>query len=256
MSARPWVLAESPWKTVKDQGYDLALLPWGAIEPHNYHLPFATDALQAEAVAVQSAALAWKQGARPIVLPTVPWGVNTGQTDLKLCLNILPSTQLILLNDLVQNLVNHGIEKLVIINSHGGNDFIPLIRELSVKQPKMFLCCLDWWKVCPAGGYFDEPGDHAGELETSVLLALHPEWVLPLDQAGDGKPRKFAIEALRQRWVWAQRRWTEVSESTGIGDPRLATREKGQAFLDACVEKTSGFLIELSRTPLSELYQD
>ena len=89
MSIRPYILSENNWLSVKDQQYDLAILPWGATEPHNYHLPFGTDSIQSGYLASESAALAWQKGTRAIVLPTIPWGVNTGQTDLKLCLNII-----------------------------------------------------------------------------------------------------------------------------------------------------------------------
>lgn len=254
-SARPWILEETSWHSARTQSYDLAVLPWGATEPHNYHLPYGTDSFESSHVARESAARAWRQGARPIVLPTVPWGVNTGQLDLKLCLNIMPSTQLVLLNDLVQNLANHGITKLVILNSHGGNQFQPLIRELSAKQPAVFLCCVDWWKSRNAGEFFDEPGDHAGEWETSVLLKIHPELVLPLDVAGDGAAKTFRIKGFREKWAWAQRDWTSVTQSTGVGNPRFSTADKGAAFLDACIEKTGDFLVDLAATPLDDMYE-
>ena len=86
MAARPFVLAETNWKTVKDTDYEVAILPWGATEPHNYHLPYATDNYESVAVAERSAEIAWNKGAKVIVLPTVPFGVNTGQLDLKLAL--------------------------------------------------------------------------------------------------------------------------------------------------------------------------
>ena len=87
MSTRPWVLAESNWKSISKERYDVAVLPWGATEAHNYHLPYATDNIQAEAVAIESAGRAWAQGAKVVVLPCIPFGVNTGQLDIPLCLN-------------------------------------------------------------------------------------------------------------------------------------------------------------------------
>jgi creatinine amidohydrolase len=255
MSVRPYILSENNWLNVKDQFYDIAVLPWGATEPHNYHLPFGTDTIQSEYISAESAAIAWQGGAKIIVLPTVPWGVNTGQTDLKLCLNIMPGTQMILLNDLVENLKRHSINKLVIINSHGGNDFVPLIRELSVKHPEVFICTINWWTVCKGTDYFEEPGDHAGEMETSVMLEITPELVLPLDKAGDGSVRNFKPAALRERWAWAQRKWSEISESTGVGNPKLATRKKGQVFLNASIVKIADFLSELSRSDTNDMYE-
>jgi len=130
MSTRPYVLAESTWKTVDATPYDVAILPWGATEAHNYHLPYATDNVQAEQVAIRAAERAWNRGSRVVVLPAVPFGVNTTQLDIKLCLNMNPSTQAAVLRDLVSALDGQGIHKLLIVNGHGGNDFRQLIREL------------------------------------------------------------------------------------------------------------------------------
>ena len=75
LAARPWILAETNWKAVRETAYDLAILPWGATEAHNYHLPYATDVFAAEHVAAEAARLAWERGARPVVLPAIAFGV-------------------------------------------------------------------------------------------------------------------------------------------------------------------------------------
>ena len=251
---RPYVLAETSWKTVSSTDYTVAILPWGATEAHNYHLPYGTDVMECDAVAAESARRAWEAGARVIVLPTVPFGVNTGQLDIELCLNMNPSTQAALLRDLVSALEGQGIQKLVVLNGHGGNDFRQMIREL---QPvtSVFLCTLNWYTCVDPSEYFDEPGDHAGELETSVMQHIVPELVLPLSEAGDGSQRRPKIAALRERWVWAPRPWTRVSSDTGTGDPAMATPERGARFLEAVAEKISGFLVELAATDIDTLYE-
>ena len=129
---RPYVLAETNWKTVREENYTVAILPWGATEAHNYHMPYGTDNILAENAALASAEIAWTQGAKVIVLPTIPFGVNTGQIDVDLCLNMNPSTQMAVLKDLVQVMEANGIRKLVIVNGHGGNNFKQMIRELSI----------------------------------------------------------------------------------------------------------------------------
>src|SRR6187549_255941 len=183
MSKRPYVLAESTWKTVDGTPYDVAILPWGATEAHNYHLPYATDTIQCDHVAARAAERAWNQGARAVVLPTVPFGANTTQLDIKLCLNMNPSTQAALLRDIVMSLDGQGIHKLLILNGHGGNDFRQMIREL---QPKtgVFLTTINWWSCVDVKRFIEEGGDHAGEAETSAMLHLAPELVRPLDEAG------------------------------------------------------------------------
>ena len=254
MTPRPYVLAETNWKTVAATDYRVAILPWGATEAHNYHLPYATDVFECDAVAAASAKIAWESGARVVVLPTVPFGVNTGQLDIKLCLNMNPSTQAALLRDLVDALERQGILKLVILNGHGGNDFRQMIRELQ-PHTSVFLCSLNWYACVDPRPYFTEPGDHAGELETSVMQHIAPELVLPLSEAGDGAQKRPSIAAMREGWVWAPRPWSRVSADTGIGNPAAATPEKGARYLDAVATRIGSFLIELAEKDLTRLYE-
>ena len=127
---RQYILADNNWKDIKQRQIDLAILPWGATEAHNYHLPYSADVIESESISKAAAEKAFNKGAKIIVLPTIPYGVNTGQTDIKLDMNINPTTQLAILNDLCEVLNRQGIYKLLIVNGHGGNDFKPLLREL------------------------------------------------------------------------------------------------------------------------------
>lgn len=251
---RPWVLAESTWRELRDLPVDVAVLPWGATEPHNYHLPYGTDTYLAAHVAAESAGRAWARGARPVVLPAMPFGVQTTQLDLRLCLNVMPSTQLALLGDLAAALAGQGVRKLVVLNAHGGNDFRPLIRELVPRVP-LWVCVVDSWRAVPAGPFFDEPGDHAGELETSLLLHARPDLVRPLAEAGPGAERPAVLRALRERWAWAPRPWSQVTDDTGVGDPRAATAEKGAHFSEAVCEAVGEFLAELEAADPAALYE-
>ena len=242
---RPYVLAESSWRTVEPTPYDVAILPWGATEAHNRHLPYATDNYQAEHIAIAAAGKAWERGARVVVLPTVPFGVQTGQLDIKLCLNVNPSTQALLLADLAHALDGQGIRKLVIVNGHGGNDFKQMIRELQPRT-RVFLSAVNWYKIIDPRGWFDDLGDHAGEVETSAMLHIAPERVEPLAVAGDGRERRSKLGGIREGWAWAPRQWTAVSSDTGIGDPHRATAEKGAKYLSAAIEKLAGYFVELA----------
>src|SRR5205085_9714309 len=87
MPFRPYILAEAPWKFVASAAYDVAVLPWGATEAHNFHLPYGTDVMESDYIAAESARVAWERGAKVVVLPTVPFGVQAGQLDIPLCLN-------------------------------------------------------------------------------------------------------------------------------------------------------------------------
>ncbi len=255
MEPRPYVLAETNWKTTKDQEYEIAILPWGAIEAHNLHLPYGIDNIQSDYIAIGSAKIAWEKGIKAMVLPCVPFGVNTGQLDIKFCINMNPSTQHTVLIDVVDSLCIQGVKKLLILNGHGGNNFKQSIREIQVECPEIFLCTLDWWRIMDNEKYFSEPGDHAGEMETSNIMYINPDLALPVTEAGNGQTRNFKLKAIKEGWVWAQRKWTKISDDTGVGNPKQASREKGQIFLEAVTNKIAGFLLELNSVRLEDLYE-
>ena len=251
---RHYVLSETNWKTVKDREYDLAILPWGATEAHNYHLPFGTDNFETELIAIESARLAWEQKTRIIVLPTIPFGVNTGQKDIKLTMNLNPSTQTIILKDVIESLIHHKIYKLLIMNGHGGNDFRQMIRELGYQYPQMFISTCNWYMTVEKMKIFENDGDHADEMETSLMLFLVPGLVLPLEEAGDGNFKSFRIKAFNEDWAWAERKWSRVTTDTGIGNPKKASKDKGKRYFTEVTEKISKLMIELAKANPDDLY--
>lgn len=255
MKIKNYVLSKTNWKFVSKNNFNVILLPWGATEAHNFHLPYATDVFQAEYIAAESARIAVEKNAKIMVLPAVPFGVNTGQLDIKLCININPSTQEAILFDVVYSLKEEGFNKLIIINSHGGNDFKQMIREIQLKIPNFFIGIINWYKITDNKKYFDEPGDHAGELETSVMMKIAPELVLPLNEAGEGKETKFKLKGLKEGWVWSQRQWTKISKDTGVGNPKKATLEKGEKYLKFVTETIADFLVELDKADINDLYE-
>ncbi|MBL7872856.1 MAG: creatininase family protein [Cyclobacteriaceae bacterium] len=252
---RPYILAENNWKAIKESSFEVAVLPWGACEAHNYHLPYGTDIIESEEIAAEAARLAWDQQAKVIVLPAIPFGVNTGQFDVTLDINMNPSTQLAVLRDVIEVLDRQGIHKLIILNSHGGNDFKTMIRELGLKFPRMFLCSCDWFKSTDHKEFFVNKDDHAGEMETSLILYLRPELVRPLTEAGDGKAKKFQFKAIQEGWAWAERKWTQVTADTGVGDPRQASAEKGATFFKVVTEKVAQFFVEVAATQKENFYK-
>jgi len=255
MGIRPYILAESNWAAIKNTDFEMAILPWGATEAHNYHLPYATDIYEADYIAAAAAKIAWKKGAKPIVLPTIPFGVNTGQSDILLDINLNPTTQLAILKDIIDTLNRQGIYKLLIFNSHGGNNFKPLVRELGLKYPDMFICFSNWFQAMNRSDYFENEGDHAEEMETSLMLYLKPELVLPKDKWGTGKSKSFKIKAFTEGWVWAERKWSEISEDTGVGNPDLATREKGKRFFGDISLKIGNLIYDLCKADSKDLYE-
>ncbi len=252
---RPYILAETNWKALKDASFDMAILPWGATEAHNYHLPYATDIYESDALAAEAARIAWEQGAKPVVLPTIPFGVNTGQSDIYLDINLNPTTQLAILSDVITTLNRQGIHKLLIFNSHGGNNFKPLVRELGLQFPKMFICFSNWFQSLDKAEYFAEAGDHADEMETSLMLYLKPELVLPKEAWGIGASKKHKIKSFSEGWVWAERKWSQISEDTGVGNPIQATKEKGERYFKDVTTKLGNFLVALCKANKDDLYE-
>ena len=87
------------------------------------------------------------------------------------------------------------------------------------------------------------------------MLHLAPEFVRPLSEAGSGRARASRLTGVREGWAWAPRRWTQVTDDTGIGDPSKSSARKGQAYVDAAVKQIAGFLVELANLPLDDLYE-
>lgn len=255
MQSKAHILSSTHWKTVKDADHQVAILPWGATEAHNYHLPYSTDNVQCAYIAEKSAERIASQGYRPMVLPCVPFGVQSAQRGVKFNLNMRPSTQFLVLKDIVESLDHQGVKKLVILNGHGGNDFIHMLRELYT-DTGVRLFAVSWYDCADPRRFFDEPGDHGGEMETSVMMHIAPELVLPLAEAGSGKARKLKIPSLRDGWAWTQRGWLgEVTEDTGVGNPAKASAKKGEAFLEEVIGKISALLKEIADADLTDLYE-
>ena len=282
-------LSVSTYGVARQYKYDVAILPWGATEPHNLHLPYMTDCILSHAVAVDAAERALKEyGVRCMVLPPVMMGSqNPGQRDLPFCIHYHYETQYAILKDIVASLAHQGMRRLLIINGHGGNSFKQMIRDIPTPNPSrgegsldtfsndtseanqaplpsggvgggsvgFLISSAEWFKMAPAKDYFEQPGDHADEIETSVMMHYHPELVR-LEEAGEGRSRQFAIPALREGKVWMPRHWTLVTEDTGIGNPALSTAEKGRRFADACADGFAQFLRDFAKVnSQSDLYE-
>ena len=258
---REWILAEVTYGYVKDHPYEVAVLPLGATEPHNLHLPYGTDTLEADIIGSRVCEAAYRQGARVVLLPSLPYGTQSNQMAFPLAMNLNPSTLGLVIRDLVDSLARHGIYKLLILNSHGGNDVKPVLRELYGQTPvHIFLC--NWYGETTADvkdEIFQCAGDHAGEMETSLALAFFPELVARDPETGeiaadDGAVNQTRFEAVNRGWVSITRPWHLLTKNTGVGDPHPATAEKGRRYMDVIVERISSFLVELARTPLDERF--
>lgn len=250
---RPGVVEEQRWPVLREGTWPVALFPFGATEPHNTHLPYGTDTILAREVAARVAAACLSRGVRVAALPALPYGVNTTQLDLPFTINVMPSTQLALLRDVVRSVAPHGVRALVLLNAHGGNELRALVRELQPETP-VILSIVNWWQAGDPA-VFVEPGDHAGELETAALLHVAPHLV-HADRTtwGTGAARPSRFEGVRRGWAWLPRRWTQVTDDTGVGDPRAATAEAGAQFVAQAVERIAAFCEAMATADPAALY--
>lgn len=245
-------LTVSSYGKVRDVKYDVVILPWGATEPHNLHLPYLTDCLIPHDIAVDAAELTLKRsGVHCMVMPPVQFGAhNPGQRELPFCIHTRYSTQQAILEDIVASLYAQNFRKLIILNGHGGNNFKGMIRDLAFVYPDFLIITAEWFNIVSPKGYFDATiDDHAGESETSVMMHYHPELV-NLNEAGDGDSKPFAIASLNEKIGWAPRHWDKATVDSGVGNPKMASPEKGERYVRPIIEKLSQLFAEVGANNL------
>ena len=247
-----WDLTQTNQARLKQQMPNVAVLGASAIEAHNYHLPEGQDFLHTEAIVKHVTQIAWEKTRSVICLPTIPYGVDCNLMEFPLTIHVKQTTLDLMLTEIVASLVHHGIRKIVLINGHGGNDFTPLVRQIQADLDVFMFCC-NFYEVGQDkhNEIFDTADDHAGELETSVALALFPELV-ELKQADSGASRPFQFEALEQDWIKTSRKFSSLNDHCGNADPSLSTAEKGQQYLDLIYHRISNFLIELAEADVND----
>lgn len=256
---RPWILAETNYGYTKEHSYEVAVLPLGATEPHNLHLPYGTDIFEGTVVGEKICEAAHLRGARVILLPTIPYGTETNMQRFPLAMNVNPTTLFQLVSDLIDSLVASGIRKVLLLNSHGGNDLKPLLRQLAGVTPAhVFLC--NWYQVLAKEyhDYFEHRDDHAGEMETSFGLAFFPHLVARTPEgelaADDGRAAPTRFRAINEGWVSITRPWHLLTTNSGSGYPHAASGAKAEEMMVELVSRLSVFLLELSQSALDEKF--
>jgi creatinine amidohydrolase len=185
-----------------------AVIACGSFEQHGPHLPLSTDTLIAEAVA---SAVAKKIGAH--MGPTIPAGISPEHMGFPGTITLSPLSFKALVTDIASSLKAHGFYQVIVVNGHGGNN-----------------SALDSLKdrITPANlTAFIKPYDHAGEVETSLIMRLRPELV----NAKEIRKHEFSWPGKRE---WKDTR--DFSKSGVLGDPTQATAEKGEKFLKQLIE--------------------
>ena len=251
---RPYVLHEANYRQLLDYRPNVAVLPWGATEAHNYHLPHGTDVVEAGDVAAAAAGQAYAKGGKPIVLPTIPFGNNGQQLDQVATIHCSTSTAKAILWDVATSLTTQGIDRLVILNGHGGNEFKPLVRDLQFEFELLVIVVNFWDRLKRCTTRYSKKNRATTRMKWKPVCCCicGPSGVV-MDQAGPGARIPFELKSLAKVGAWTPRPWSKVHPDTGSGDPSRATAEKGKRYFEAIAGELAEMLLELSQADKGQL---
>jgi creatinine amidohydrolase len=228
----------------------------GSTEPHGPHLPYSTDSEILASILLPAVRQANARGARALLLPLLPVSLNNNMRAFPYALKFGVATFMQMLADLVDEFARQGVMKVVLVNGHGGNpDVLRAFQRDACKQDGPFLVMVNAYELAAQVSHevIVHPSDHAGEMETSLMLACKPEFV-NCDRFADNAAQPLQVECLTSIPTYFVRPWhLYIPESAG-GDCRLATAEKGRALQNAAVEELAQFLQALSDAPWSPTF--
>lgn len=224
-------------------GFDKAALALGSTEYHGDHLPYGTDTLVAEHLAEAVA----ERVDGLLVLPPLPFGMSEHYSSFPLAISLSTETLMRVLRDVLGSLLGHGLTRLLIINGHDGNAAAieAATREFRVEHPDMKIAVLEaWWQtgaeLLPEGTFEVWGGlGHAGEGETSMMLAVAPELVEMSRARGVVPELPLHVQV---KW-----RFQELTPYGVTGDPTKATVEKGLRMRDALVDLLVSFIRDMDQ---------
>lgn len=239
----------------------VAVLPVGAVEQHGPHLPLSVD--QAIVDGMVAAVVPLLPDDLPVLfLPTLPVGKSNEHSQWPGTLTFSAATLMAMWSEIGDSVAAAGVRKLVLLNSHGGQ-MAPMdivARDLRIKH-MMLVVAANWFAMgLPKGVITPEEerhGIHAGDLETSVMLALHPNLV-QMDRARDFVPKNAQLAAENRllgltpagRLAWQMQ---DMNAAGAAGDATKATAEKGRQVIDHAARQIVTLLEEVHRMPLSFL---
>ncbi|WP_189081848.1 creatininase family protein [Mangrovihabitans endophyticus] len=221
-------------KDEADRGVTVALLPVGSFEQHGDYLPLATDTIIACVIAREIA-----QHYPVMVLPPITISCSHEHAAWRGTVSISARTLHQVVTDIAESLSASGVDKLAIISGHGGNYVLSNIaQEASVRGPHIavFPQASDWNKAREDAGLESTGHEdmHAGEIETSLLLATYPDVVRPGNETAD--------------WTADDRRhlltlgMAEYTKSGVIGRPSLGNESKGLEILHSLRDSFAPYL--------------
>jgi len=247
-----WPEAERRLKEV-----DVALLPVGAVEQHGPHLTLDTDAFDADYLARRVAEACNRP--RPLVLPLISYGVSYHHDDFPGTISVSNEALSRLVYDIGISCARNGINKLVIVNGHGGNSAtLQFAAQMINRDANIFTCVdtgetsdVDLDEICETANDV-----HAGEIETSTSLATRPDLV-DMDAAAAFVPSFSSryLDFTTKRSVEWYARTAKISPSGVLGDPSRASAEKGDRIWKVMIANLVELVEELKGMTLDEIYE-
>jgi creatinine amidohydrolase/Fe(II)-dependent formamide hydrolase-like protein/GNAT superfamily N-acetyltransferase len=206
----------------------------GSFEQHSRHLPLCTDALVADYFARMIA-----EHLDGALLPTLDFGTSLEQTGFRGTITLRPETLMQVVRDVAGEVESQGFSHLVILNGHGGNHCLaPVVRDINRVDRDLKILLVHFWEHCdPAIARSAEPAGpdlHAGEWETSLMLALHPEQVG--EDRQNRRPETDADIPLEQKDLTTFGIGHLNPDGSG-GYPTRASRDKGRAIVASIRER-------------------
>jgi len=223
------------------------IMPVGSMEQHGPHLPVQVDALLAGEVS-RRAALRLAQHHPVVVAPTVWMGLAEHHMNFGGTFTLDFDAYLAVLRCLCHSVDRHGFPRIFILNGHGGNvSALGVIAEELAHELEARIATVTYWHLQQTKDAFAgilEHQDtvlHAGEAESSMLLALLPDLV---DQEAMRNTEGPMGGIVRPSGAYGFQHISDISPTGVLGKPQSATAEKGERLLDAAAEAVADAVLD------------
>ena len=241
------------WPEIKEavKRQPVCVLPIGSVEDHGHHMPLDTDHFLIETICED---VAKRIPDEVLLLPPIPYGFQDHHISFPGTVTVRPEHLEAFVLDITLSLAHHGFQKILLADGHGSNmPILDLVARKTIIESDALCACFIWpsliLDLIKKTRESEFPGGiaHAGELETSVYLYLNENAVL-MDKA----KKEIGFQKSKYYWhdlggappVRMMEWWSRMSKTGVIGDPTLATAEKGKLWYEATIENLIEFIRE------------
>jgi creatinine amidohydrolase len=236
----------------------IMVIPMGSVELEGLHLPLGTDTIMAEGLAQRLS-----KESKIIICPSLPIGYSKWFMPFPGTITVEQETLVLLILDYCRCLITHGARRILFLNSHAGNNSaIEAASRILQNEVQVILAMIDVWRL--TGDLISDKNiiderrfTHAGELMTSVIMALRPESVIVekmiKDKVKSDAQTKFqTVNSLgavifKNSTQTIYRKIEDLTETGTMGDPSTSTPQKGQLVLELVLEYVKAFIAELRK---------